>query len=87
MLVRRESRNVVASPDELNQWLRLLQSLAIFGLLRAVMRRLSLAGGVEKVGDRNVLLAAIIAAIEFSSPPQLRGSFHSRCCRLAEEPH
>ena len=43
--------------------------------------------GVEKVRDRNVLLAAIIAAIEFFRSPQLRGSFHSRCCRLAEEPH
>ena len=31
--------------------------------------------------------AAIITAIEFFVPPQLRGSFHSRCCRLAEEAH
>ena len=43
--------------------------------------------GVEKVRDRNVLLAAIIAAVEFFFSPQLSGSFHSRCCRLAEEPH
>jgi hypothetical protein len=43
--------------------------------------------GVEKVGDRNVFLAAIIAAIEFFLSPKLSGSFHSRCCRLAEEPH
>jgi hypothetical protein len=43
--------------------------------------------GVEKVRDRNVRLAAIIAAIEFFLSPQLSGSFHSRCCRLAEEPH
>src|ERR1700738_648537 len=34
--------------------------------------------GVEKVRDRNVLLAAIIAAIKFFHSPQLRGSFHSR---------
>ena len=43
--------------------------------------------GVEKVRDRNVLLAAIIAAIEFFLSPLLSGSFHSRGCRLAEEPH
>jgi transposase len=43
--------------------------------------------GVQKDRDRNELLATIIAAIEFSSPPQLSGSSHSRCCRLAEEPH
>jgi hypothetical protein len=43
--------------------------------------------GAEKVGDRNVFLAAIIAAIEFFLSPQLTGSFHSTCCRLAEEPH
>ena len=40
------------------------------------MRRLSLAGGVEKVGDRNVLLAAIIAAIEFFLSPQLSAPQH-----------
>ena len=34
-----------------------------------------------------LLLAAIIAAIEFFPSPQLSGSFHGRCCRLAEEPH
>jgi hypothetical protein len=43
--------------------------------------------GVEKVRDRNVLLAAIIAAIEFFLSPQLSGSFHGGYCRLAEEPH
>ncbi len=43
--------------------------------------------GVEKVRDRNVLLAAIIAAIEFFLSPLLSGSFQSRGCRLAEEPH
>ena len=43
--------------------------------------------GVEKVRDRNVRLAAVIAAIEFFLSPQLIASFHSRCCRLAEEPH
>jgi hypothetical protein len=42
---------------------------------------------VEKERDRNELLAAITSAIEFSSPTQLRGRSHSRCCRLAEEPH
>ena len=43
--------------------------------------------GVEKVCDRNVLLAAIIAAIEFFLSPPLSGSFHSRGCWLAEESH
>jgi len=33
------------------------------------------------------LFAAIIAAIEFFLSAQISGSFHSRCCRLAEEPH
>src|ERR1039457_4872754 len=42
---------------------------------------------VEKVRDRNVLLAAIIAAIEFFVSPPLSGSFHSRGYRLAEDPH
>ena len=43
--------------------------------------------GVEKVRDRNALLAAIVAAVEFFLSAQLGGSFHSRSCRLAEEPH
>jgi hypothetical protein len=43
--------------------------------------------GVEKVRHRNVVLAAIMAAIEFFLSPQLGGSFHRRGCRLAEEPH
>ena len=43
--------------------------------------------GVEKVRDRNVLLAAIIVAIEFFLSPQLSGSCHGGCCWLAEEPH
>ena len=42
---------------------------------------------VEKVRDRNELLAAIITAIEFFLSPQLRGSFDSGCCRSAEEAH
>jgi hypothetical protein len=42
---------------------------------------------VEKVRDRNGFLAAMIATIKFFLSPQLSGSFHSRCCRLVEEPH
>src|SRR5207237_10473964 len=34
-----------------------------------------------------IILASVIAAVEFFLSPQLSGSFHSRCCRLAEEPH
>jgi hypothetical protein len=41
----------------------------------------------EKLRDRNVFLAAIIAAVDFFLSPQLGGSFHSGCCRLVEEPH
>jgi hypothetical protein len=49
--------------------------------------QLLLAGvGVEKVRDRNVFWATIIAVIEFSLF-YLRGSFDSGCCRLAEEAH
>ena len=40
---------------------------------------------VEKVRDRNVFPAAMIAAAEFFFSPQLRGGFHSGCCRLTEE--
>jgi hypothetical protein len=43
--------------------------------------------GVEKVRDWNVLLVVIIAAGEFFLSPQLKGSFHNGCYRLAEEPH
>jgi hypothetical protein len=43
--------------------------------------------GVEKVRDRNVFWATIIAVIEFLSLFQLRGSFDRGCCRLAEEAH
>jgi hypothetical protein len=32
---------------------------------------------VEKVGERNGFLAAIIAAVEFFLLPELNGSFHS----------
>jgi hypothetical protein len=41
----------------------------------------------EKLRDRNVFLAAIIAVVEFFLSHQLSGSFHSGCCRLVEEPH
>jgi hypothetical protein len=41
--------------------------------------------GVEKVRDRDVFSVAMIAAAEFLFSPQLRGGFHSGCCRLAEE--
>jgi hypothetical protein len=68
-------------PDKEPMSLTSLMHQAVYGWL-------SLTGvGVEKVRDRNELLAAIITAIEFSLSLQLRGSFHSRCCRLAEEPH
>ena len=43
--------------------------------------------GVEKVRDRNVFPAAMIAVAEFMFSPQLRGGFHGGCRRLAEEPH
>jgi hypothetical protein len=42
---------------------------------------------VGKVRDRNVFLAAIIAAGEFFLLPHLSGGFHGGCGRLAEEPH
>jgi hypothetical protein len=41
--------------------------------------------GVEKVRDQNVLLATIVAAVEFFLLRQLKGSVHSGCYRLAEE--
>jgi hypothetical protein len=43
--------------------------------------------GVEKVGDRNVFSAVMIAAAEFFFSFQLRGGFQDGSCRLAEEPH
>ena len=43
--------------------------------------------GVEKVRDRNVFPAAMIAVAELLFSPQLRGGFHGGCGRLAEEPH
>jgi hypothetical protein len=42
--------------------------------------------GVEKVRDRNVFLAAIIAAGEFFLLTSAK-CFHSGGCGLAEEPH
>ena len=42
---------------------------------------------VEKGRDRNIFLAAIIAAVEFLLLPHLGGGFDGGCCRLAEEPH
>ena len=43
--------------------------------------------GVDKVRDRTSFLPVIVAAAELLLSPQLRGGFHSRCCRVAEEPH
>ena len=43
--------------------------------------------GVEKVRDRKCTLGCITAAIEFFLSPQLSGSFHGGCYRLAEEAH